>query len=116
MIPPEKLLLLVSLRFPSFYTNHPYYTCQVIYRALTLFLVNVIIALNMNDVVEFQLKQVLKDNGEKSLYWLSKETGIAYNTLHSLSKGDKIDVRISTVQRICNALNCELDDLITISK
>jgi putative transcriptional regulator len=66
-------------------------------------------------VISFQLKKLLKDS-EKSLYWLSKETGIAYNTLHSLNKGDKIDVRISTVERICKALKCEVNELIVFSK
>jgi putative transcriptional regulator len=66
-------------------------------------------------VITFQLKKLLKANG-KTLYWLSKETGIAYNTLHSLNKGEKIDVRISTIQRICHALNCTPNDLITFTK
>lgn len=66
-------------------------------------------------VVTIKLKELLKAKG-KTMYWLSKETGIAYNTLHSLNKGEQIDVRVSTLERICNALNCTLNDLVTFSK
>lgn len=66
-------------------------------------------------VITFHLKKLLKESG-KTLYWLSKETGIAYNTLHALNKGEQIDVRVSTIQRICKALNCSPDELITFSK
>jgi putative transcriptional regulator len=66
-------------------------------------------------VITFQLKKLLKANG-KTLYWLSKETGIAYNTLHTLNKGEKIDVRVSTIERICKALNCTPNDLLVFTK
>jgi putative transcriptional regulator len=66
-------------------------------------------------VVKFRLAELLKKEG-KTLYRVAKDTGIAYNTLHSLKNGEKIDIRLSTLERLCQSLNCTPNDLITFSK
>lgn len=45
-----------------------------------------------------------------SLYWLSKETGIAYKNLWLIEHG--ADLRVSTLKRIADSLKCKASELI----
>ena len=58
------------------------------------------------------LKETLEKQG-KSQYWLAKETGIAQSTLSNLcaNKTSKIDFIV--LQKICNALHCDIIDIIS---
>lgn len=61
------------------------------------------------------LKETLEKQG-KSQYWLAKETGIAQSTLSNLcaNKTSKIDFLV--LQKICNTLNCDIADVISVEK
>lgn len=61
------------------------------------------------------LKETLEKQG-KSQYWLAKETGIATSTLSNMcaNKTSKIDFII--LQKICNALRCDITDVISLEK
>ncbi len=65
----------------------------------------------MFDVVTIPLEKLLKA-AKKSLYQVAKETGIAYTSLHAIKKGTATDIRASTVEKLCKALNCTPNDLI----
>jgi putative transcriptional regulator len=54
-------------------------------------------------------------NHKRSFYWLSKETGISYTTLWRLKKGKALGINFTTLVKICDALNCDPGDLLTIS-
>ena len=65
------------------------------------------------------MKVILKETIEKqrkSQYWLAKETGIAQSTLSNLcaNKTSKIDFLV--LQKICNALDCDITDIISIKE
>ena len=65
------------------------------------------------------MKVILKETLEKqgsSLYWLAKETGIAQSTLSNLcaNKTSKIDFLV--LQKICNALDCDITDIISVKE
>ena len=65
------------------------------------------------------MKVILKETLEKqgrSQYWLAKETGIAASTLSNMcaNKTSKIDFII--LQKICNALKCDITDVIFLEK
>ena len=61
------------------------------------------------------LKETLEKHG-KSQYWLAKETGIAQSTLSNLcaNKTSKIDFLV--VQNICNALDGDITDIISVKE
>ena len=61
------------------------------------------------------LKETLEKQG-KSQYWLAKETGIAQSTLSNLcaNKSSKIDFLV--LQKICNTLDCDITDIISIKE
>lgn len=61
------------------------------------------------------LKETLEKQG-KSQYWLAKETGIAQSTLSNLcsNKTSKIDFLV--LQKICNALDCDITDIISVKE
>ena len=55
------------------------------------------------------VKKVRQQKG-KSLYWLAKNTGLAYRNLWDVEHGS--DVKLSTLYRIAEALQCKVTDLI----
>lgn len=63
--------------------------------------------------MKINIEQILK-NQDKTMYWLSKETGIAYPTIHNLvnSKTERIDFK--TMEKIAKVLNVKLDKIFII--
>lgn len=63
--------------------------------------------------MKINLEQILKDQ-DKTMYWLSKETGIAYPTIHNLvnNKTERIDFK--TMEKIAKTLNVKLDEIFII--
>lgn len=55
------------------------------------------------------IKKVRQQKG-KSLYWLAKNTVLAYRNLWDVEHG--ADVKLSTLYRIAEALQCKVTDLI----
>ena len=56
-----------------------------------------------------KIKQIRKER-KMSLYKLAKATGISYTTLWNIEKGG--DVRLSTLERIADVLECRVSDLV----
>jgi len=52
------------------------------------------------------------DKRGRTAYWLSKETGIRYASIWQMSKGDTSRLHIDTLDRICQALECQPGDLL----
>lgn len=50
--------------------------------------------------------------GDRSLYWLAKESGIAYSTIHKLNKEPPHGINFDTLEKLCVALKCEPGDLL----
>jgi putative transcriptional regulator len=48
---------------------------------------------------------------ERTVYWLWKETGVRYATIWQMSKGEVARLNLETLDRICNALECQPGDL-----
>lgn len=57
------------------------------------------------------LQATLKDRG-KSQYWLAKQTGIAISTISNMCNGKTSRIDFSVLQKICDALDCEVYDII----
>ena len=61
------------------------------------------------------LKETLEKQG-KSQYWLSKETGIATSTLSNMCSNKTTKVDFIVLQKICDALNCDVTDILSTEK
>jgi len=64
-----------------------------------------------NIMIKTTLANLLKLRG-RSLYWLAKETGIAYTTLHKLGKHETGGIDFRVLNKICGALECQPGDLL----
>jgi putative transcriptional regulator len=56
--------------------------------------------------------QIVKILGERTLYWLSRETGIRWATLAAMASGKAKRVDLNALERICAALECQPGDLL----
>jgi putative transcriptional regulator len=68
-------------------------------------------------MVIFKLADVLNEK-DKSMYWLSKETGIRPNTISQwvnnnvLTEEEKVkSISVDNINKICKALQCNVEDL-----
>lgn len=61
-------------------------------------------------MVTLQMEKLL---GGRSHYWLAKETGIAHSTIQRLERPGAEKISYATLDKLCDALNCEPGDLLT---
>jgi putative transcriptional regulator len=52
------------------------------------------------------------DKRGRTAYWLAKETGIRYASIWQMTKGETARLHIDTLDRICEALECQPGDLL----
>ncbi len=45
-------------------------------------------------------------------YELAKATGLSKATISKLMKGENIDVKLSTIDKICDYFKCDINDII----
>lgn len=60
-------------------------------------------------MIKIELEKLLQD---RSLYWLSKETGIRWATLAAMQNGKAQRLNLEDIEAICDALGCMPGDLI----
>ncbi len=48
----------------------------------------------------------------RSIYWLSKTSGVPYSTLHKIARNKTDGISFIVLEKLCNALNCEPCQLI----
>jgi putative transcriptional regulator len=58
----------------------------------------------------------LLERREKSQYWLAQETGLSPLTISKLVKGKTTGIGFATLELICDALNCQPNDVLQIEK
>ncbi|MGM7692216.1 helix-turn-helix domain-containing protein [Staphylococcus saprophyticus] len=64
-------------------------------------------------MIKFDLKNIMKDK-KITLQKLSQKTGLSINTLSLLSTGKSKGIQFDTLNKIINALNCSIEDLIVV--
>lgn len=61
------------------------------------------------------MKIILNDtlkSKSKSQYWLSKQTGISASAINNLCNNKTTRIEFSMLDKICNALDCEVEDVL----
>jgi putative transcriptional regulator len=62
-------------------------------------------------MIEVKVSELLEERS-RTFYWLAKETGISHTTLWRLKKGKAYEVTLETLDKICQALNCQPGDIL----
>ena len=60
-------------------------------------------------MIKLQINELL---GDRSHYWLAKTTQIEYSVIRNLASQRSQRVTYSTLDRLCDALTCELAELL----
>lgn len=68
-----------------------------------------------NTMAAINLGAILESRGE-SLLWLAKKTNIEYKSLHRYLTNESSGIQTEHISAICNALDCEPNDLFTVNK
>lgn len=66
-------------------------------------------------MIRIQIDELLKVQ-QKSFYWLAKETGVSHTTLWRLKKEKAQGLTFNTLEKICEALDCEPGDVLKLSQ
>ena len=65
--------------------------------------------------MKITIDDVLKREN-KSRYWLAKEIGVTYQTLFNICNNQTTSMKFEIIEKICNALSCEPNDIFNINK
>lgn len=52
----------------------------------------------------------------KTVYWLSKQTGISQFSMGKIVKGKTASIKFDIIEKICIALNCQVGDILKIEE
>lgn len=66
-------------------------------------------------MITVRITELLEERGQ-SLYWLAKQTGIRYSTVHDLSRGEWKSIKRTVIEALCEVLDCEPGELIVKRK
>ncbi len=65
-------------------------------------------------MIGIRIDGLLKDQG-RTFYWLAKETGISHTTLWRLKKGKALGINFDTLEKLCEALECQPGDVLQLT-
>lgn len=63
-------------------------------------------------MISLRVNEILKEKG-LTPYWLGKQTGISQNNILKICNGETSTIRFDTLEKICKALECTPNDVIT---
>ena len=63
-------------------------------------------------MIKIRVSELL--NG-RSFYWLAKQTSISHTTLWRLKKGKAYGINFETLEKICQALECQPGDVLSLT-
>lgn len=58
----------------------------------------------------------LLEKENKSKYWLCKNMNITFNSINRIIRRETTSISFKYIEELCNLLNCEPGDLITIER
>lgn len=65
-------------------------------------------------MIQNRIDELLEER-HHSFYWLSKETGISHTTLWRLKKGKALGINFDTLEKLCQALECQPGDMLSVT-
>ena len=65
-------------------------------------------------MIEIRVDELLKGHG-RTFYWLAKQTSISHTTLWRLKKGKAYGINFETLEKICQALECQPGDVLSLT-
>ncbi len=65
-------------------------------------------------MIWIRVDDLLRDHG-RTFYWLAKETGISHSTLWRLKKGKALGINFDTLEKLCEALDCQPGDVLQLT-
>lgn len=63
--------------------------------------------------MKIKINQLLEESG-KTKYWLMQKTGATYQTIHRLCSGQTRSIQFDTLEKICIAFNCQIQDILEV--
>ena len=66
-------------------------------------------------MIKVKIDKILKEQ-DKSLYWLAKATELSYPTIHRLVNNKTSSISFDTLEKICLALDVDIEDILKIVK
>lgn len=66
-------------------------------------------------MIKVNIKYIL-ENKNMSMYALSKLINVSPNNLNKLVKNETNSIRFDTLEKICDALGCDISDVLEIEK
>ena len=63
-------------------------------------------------MLSLRINEILEERN-LTPYWLGKQTGISQNNMLKICNGETSTIRFDTLEKICKALNCSINDLFT---
>ena len=61
-------------------------------------------------MLSLKINKIIQEQN-KSMYWLSKQTGIAPHQIAKICKSQTSRIEFDTLEKICKVLNCSINDL-----
>jgi len=65
-------------------------------------------------MIEIRIDTLLKGHG-RTFYWLAKQTTISHTTIWRLKKGKAYGINFETLEKICQALECQPGDVLSLT-
>lgn len=65
-------------------------------------------------MIEIRVDELLKGHG-RTFYWLAKQTSISHTTLWRLKKGKAFGINFDTLEKLCQALDCQPGDVLELT-
>lgn len=66
-------------------------------------------------MIKINLDSILEKQ-DKTVYWLSKKTGISQNSLGKIVKNETTSIKFDTLEKICIALDVDVQDILKLEK
>jgi len=65
-------------------------------------------------MIEIRIDTLLEGRG-RTFYWLAKQTTISHTTIWRLKKGKAYGINFETLEKICQALECQPGDVLSLT-
>lgn len=66
--------------------------------------------------MKIRLEDLMWEKRVKSINSLSTATEISRQTLHRIYNNESDGIRLETIEKLCNYLDCEIEELLVIEK